>query len=84
MLPCARSAANTRAGCSLRRTALRAAGALRAQKPNLLTVVLPQSLSKQPQESQELLAKVGARAAPPPVAGRQAAAGLTLAAVARR
>lgn len=33
-------------------------GALRAEKPDLLTVVLPQSLSKQPQESQELLEKV--------------------------
>ncbi|KAL0022677.1 hypothetical protein WJX79_009579 [Trebouxia sp. C0005] len=33
-------------------------GALRAEKPDLLTVVLPQSLSKQPSESQELLAQV--------------------------
>ncbi|KAK4762322.1 hypothetical protein SAY86_008090 [Trapa natans] len=33
-------------------------GALRAEKPELLTVILPQSLSKQPPESQELLAKV--------------------------
>lgn len=33
-------------------------GALRAEKPDLLTVVLPQSLSKQPPESQELLAQV--------------------------
>lgn len=33
-------------------------GALRAEKPELLTVILPQSLSKQPSESQELLAKV--------------------------
>lgn len=37
-------------------------GALRAEKPDLLTVVLPQSLSMQPPESQELLAEV---AAPP-------------------
>lgn len=33
-------------------------GALRAEKPELLTVILPQSLSKQPPESQELLSKV--------------------------
>lgn len=33
-------------------------GALRAEMPELLTVVLPQSLAKQPQESQELLAQV--------------------------
>ena len=33
-------------------------GALRANEPDLLTVVLPQSLSKQPPESQEELAKV--------------------------
>lgn len=33
-------------------------GALRAEAPDLLTVILPQSLSKQPPESQELLAKV--------------------------
>eukprot|EP01023_Acetabularia_acetabulum_P049503 TRINITY_DN5287_c0_g2_i1.p1 TRINITY_DN5287_c0_g2~~TRINITY_DN5287_c0_g2_i1.p1 ORF type:complete len:316 (-),score=38.87 TRINITY_DN5287_c0_g2_i1:254-1201(-) len=33
-------------------------GALRAEKPELLTVVLPQSLKKQPQESQELLQQV--------------------------
>lgn len=33
-------------------------GALRAEKPELLTVVLPQSLSKQPPESQELLLQV--------------------------
>mmetsp|Transcript_12653 Transcript_12653/g.46245 ORF Transcript_12653/g.46245 Transcript_12653/m.46245 type:complete len:254 (+) Transcript_12653:200-961(+) len=33
-------------------------GALRAEKPDLLTVVLPQSLEKQPSESQELLADV--------------------------
>ena len=33
-------------------------GALRAERPDLLTVVLPQSLSKQPTESQELLSKV--------------------------
>ena len=30
-------------------------GALRAEKPDLLTVVLPQSRSRQPPESQELL-----------------------------
>ncbi len=35
-------------------------GALRAEKPELLTVVLPQSMSKQPAESQELLQQVGA------------------------
>jgi hypothetical protein len=34
-------------------------GALRAEAPDLLTVILPQSLSRQPQESQELLAQVG-------------------------
>lgn len=33
-------------------------GALRAERPELLTVVLPQSLSKQPPESQDLLQKV--------------------------
>ena len=33
-------------------------GALRAEKPELLTVVLPQSMSKQPPESQELLQQV--------------------------
>ncbi|XP_022718427.1 uncharacterized protein LOC111276816 isoform X2 [Durio zibethinus] len=33
-------------------------GALRAEKPELLTVILPQSLKKQPPESQELLEKV--------------------------
>lgn len=33
-------------------------GALRAEKPDLLTVVLPQSLEKQPPESQELLKQV--------------------------
>ena len=33
-------------------------GALRANEPDLLTVVLPQSLSKQPPESQEELSKV--------------------------
>lgn len=33
-------------------------GALRAEKPHLLTVVLPQSRSKQPPESQELLEQV--------------------------
>lgn len=33
-------------------------GALRAEKPELLTVILPQSLNKQPPESQELLSKV--------------------------
>ncbi|XP_022718432.1 uncharacterized protein LOC111276816 isoform X5 [Durio zibethinus] len=32
-------------------------GALRAEKPELLTVILPQSLKKQPPESQELLEK---------------------------
>ncbi|KAI7733569.1 hypothetical protein M8C21_008873, partial [Ambrosia artemisiifolia] len=33
-------------------------GALRAERPELLTVILPQSLEKQPPESQELLSKV--------------------------
>ncbi|CAA2933684.1 Hypothetical predicted protein [Olea europaea subsp. europaea] len=33
-------------------------GALRAEKPELLTVILPQSLKKQSPESQELLSKV--------------------------
>ena len=33
-------------------------GALRAENPDLLTVVLPQSMSKQPAESQELLGQV--------------------------
>ena len=33
-------------------------GALRAEKPDLLTVVLPQSRSKQPADSQELLEQV--------------------------
>ncbi|KAL8030511.1 hypothetical protein ABFX02_14G290400 [Erythranthe guttata] len=33
-------------------------GALRAEKPELLTVILPQSLQKQSPESQELLSKV--------------------------
>nr|XP_010930298.1 uncharacterized protein LOC105051514 [Elaeis guineensis] len=33
-------------------------GALRAEKPELLTVILPQSLNMQPSESQELLSKV--------------------------
>jgi len=33
-------------------------GALRAERPDLLTVVLPQSLNKQPKESQELLKDV--------------------------
>lgn len=33
-------------------------GALRAERPELLTVILPQSLQKQPPESQELLSKV--------------------------
>lgn len=33
-------------------------GALRAENPELLTVILPQSLSRQPQESQELLSQV--------------------------
>ena len=33
-------------------------GALRAEKPESLTVVLPQSLSMQPPESQELLEQV--------------------------
>lgn len=33
-------------------------GALRAENPELLTVILPQSLSRQPAESQELLSQV--------------------------
>lgn len=33
-------------------------GALRAEKPDLLTVVLPQSLHRQPPESQDLLSQV--------------------------
>ena len=33
-------------------------GALRAERPDLLTVILPQSVSKQPEESRELLKKV--------------------------
>jgi hypothetical protein len=33
-------------------------GALRAERPELLTVVLPQSMDKQPAESQELLQQV--------------------------
>lgn len=33
-------------------------GALRAERPEQLTVILPQSLSKQSQESQELLSQV--------------------------
>lgn len=33
-------------------------GAIRAERPDLLTVVLPQSLNKQPKESQELLKDV--------------------------
>lgn len=33
-------------------------GALRAERPELLTVVLPQSLSKQPSEAQELVKQV--------------------------
>lgn len=33
-------------------------GALRAENSDLLTVVLPQSMSKQPQESQDLLQQV--------------------------
>ncbi len=37
-------------------------GALRAERPDLLTVILPQSLAKQPQESQELLADVSGQA----------------------
>ena len=37
-------------------------GALRANCPDKLTVLLPQSLSKQPYESQELLSQVGGRA----------------------
>ena len=40
-------------------------GALRAEKPELLTVVLPQSLHKQPPESQELLQEVGRRGRTP-------------------
>ena len=38
-------------------------GALKAEKPDLLTVVLPQSLSKQPPESQELLLAVRSKPA---------------------
>ncbi len=38
----------------------RRAGALRGDRPDLLTVVLPQSLDRQPPESRELLSKVGA------------------------
>jgi hypothetical protein len=34
-------------------------GALRAEKPELLTVVLPQSLSRQPPDTQEQLKRVG-------------------------
>lgn len=34
-------------------------GAIKANKPDKLTVILPQSLSKQPLESQELLEQVG-------------------------
>jgi hypothetical protein len=33
-------------------------GALRAENKDLLTVILPQSLSRQPAESQELLSQV--------------------------
>ncbi|XP_024363373.1 uncharacterized protein [Physcomitrium patens] len=33
-------------------------GALRAERPDLLTVILPQSLKRQPAESQDLLSKV--------------------------
>ena len=33
-------------------------GALRAERPDLLTVVLPQNMDKQPKESQELLKSV--------------------------
>ena len=33
-------------------------GALRAERPDLLTVILPQSLYKQPKESQELMKNV--------------------------
>ena len=33
-------------------------GALRAERPDLLTVVLPQSIEKQPEESRELLEQV--------------------------
>ena len=39
-------------------TAATVRGALRAEREDLLTVVLPQSLSKQTSESQELLKKV--------------------------
>lgn len=39
-------------------------GALRAEKPELLTVILPQSLKRQPPESQELLSKVRVRLYP--------------------
>lgn len=39
-------------------------GALRAENPELLTVILPQSLSRQPQESQELLAQVNGTRSP--------------------
>ena len=42
-------------------------GALRAEKPDLLTVVLPQSLSMQPPESQELLADVSLLQIPVPL-----------------
>jgi len=41
-------------------------GALRAEKPDLLTVVLPQSLTQQPPESQELLSQVKATPPHPP------------------
>lgn len=41
-------------------------GALRAENPELLTVVLPQSLSKQPPESQELLAQIKVHVHPLP------------------
>jgi hypothetical protein len=44
----------------LTRALLPPPGALRAERPDLLTVVLPQSLERQPPESRELLAKVGA------------------------
>lgn len=50
-----------------RATLHHSAGALRAEKPELLTVILPQSLSKQPPESQELLQKASA----PPTNPRQ-------------
>lgn len=33
-------------------------GALRAERPDLLTVILPQSIEKQPRESQELIRNV--------------------------